>query len=140
VRAVPDRDIVIEPARPDIVYVPSYDPALATQPQPAVVQESPGINPWLAFGGGAVVGALGAWALYSIFDDDDDDSGNYYGQVQQQRRQQKPQVQRQQRQEKQGQRQEQRQQTQGRGGGRNATPEQSRFVPRRRRKGGLPAS
>jgi hypothetical protein len=128
VRAVPDRDIVIEPARPDIVYVPSYDPALATQPQPAVVQESPGIDPWLAFGGGAVVGALGAWALYSIFDDDDDDSGNYYGQVQQQR------------QEKQGQRLEQRQQTQGRGGGRNATPEQSRFVPRRRRKGGLPAS
>jgi hypothetical protein len=79
VRAVPDRDIVIEPARPDIVYVPSYDPVLATQPQPAVVQESPGINPWLAFGGGAVVGALGAWALYSIFDDDDDDGGNYYG-------------------------------------------------------------
>jgi Protein of unknown function (DUF3300) len=80
VRVVPDRDIVIEPARPDIVYVPSYDPALATQPQPAqVVQESPGINPWLAFGGGAVVGALGAWALYSIFDDDDDDRGGYYG-------------------------------------------------------------
>jgi hypothetical protein len=80
VRVVPDRDIAIEPARPDIVYVPSYDPVLATQPQPAqVVQESPGINPWLAFGGGAVVGALGAWALYSIFDDDDDDRGGYYG-------------------------------------------------------------
>jgi hypothetical protein len=80
VRVVPDRDIVIEPARPDIVYVPSYDSVLATQPQPAqVVQESPGINPWLAFGGGAVVGALGAWALYSIFDDDDDDRGGYYG-------------------------------------------------------------
>src|SRR6185436_2194979 len=45
--------------------------------------ESPGINPWLAFGGGAVVGALGAWALYSIFDDDDDHDDhhhdNYYG-------------------------------------------------------------
>jgi len=73
-------DIRIEPARPDVVYVPSYDPVVATQPQP--VQESPGINPWLAFGGGAVVGALGAWALYSIFDNDDNDhhySNNYYG-------------------------------------------------------------
>jgi hypothetical protein len=80
VRAVPDRDIRIQPARPDTVYVPSYDPALATQPLPA--QEGPGINPWIAFGGGAVVGALGAWALYSIFDDDDDDDyrgGRYAG-------------------------------------------------------------
>lgn len=81
VRDVPDqpkRDIYIEPARPDVVYVPSYDPVLATQPQP--VPESAGINPWIAFGGGAVVGALGAWALYSIFDDDGDTYNyNYYG-------------------------------------------------------------
>src|SRR4029453_3517419 len=79
VRVVPDKDILIEPARPDTVYVPSYDPVLATQPQPAqVVQESPGINPWLAFGGGAVVGALGAWALYSIFDGGGHQGGGYY--------------------------------------------------------------
>lgn len=81
VRAEPDRDIRIEPARPDVVYVPSYDPVVATQPQPEPQQG--GINPWLAFGGGALVGALGAWALYSIFDDDDDDDDHhhhhYYG-------------------------------------------------------------
>jgi DNA segregation ATPase FtsK/SpoIIIE-like protein len=80
VRGAASEDIRIEPARPDVVYVPSYDPVVATQPQP--VQESPGINPWLAFGGGAVVGALGAWALYSIFDNDDNDhhyNNNYYG-------------------------------------------------------------
>jgi len=71
-----DGDIRIEPARPDIVYVPSYDAAAATQPQPAQPQE--GINPWLAFGGGAVVGALGAWALYSIFDDDDTEVHHHY--------------------------------------------------------------
>ena len=79
VRVVPDKDILIEPARPDVVYVPSYDPVLATQAQPAqVVQESSGINPWLAFGGGAVVGALGAWALYSIFDSGGHQGGGYY--------------------------------------------------------------
>ncbi|MCW5889110.1 MAG: DUF3300 domain-containing protein [bacterium] len=81
VRTVADRDIVIEPARPDVVYVPSYDPVAAVQPQPVIVQESsPGINPWIAFGGGALVGALGAWALYSIFDDDNVRvTNNYYG-------------------------------------------------------------
>jgi len=62
-------DIRIAPAQPETVYVPQYDPVAATQPQ----AEKQGINPWIAFGGGAVVGALGAWALYSIFDDDDDD-------------------------------------------------------------------
>lgn len=71
-----NQDIYIEPARPDVVYVPSYDPVVAVQPQPA---PEPGINPWIAFGGGAVVGALGAWALYSIFDDDDYDRDYYYG-------------------------------------------------------------
>ena len=74
-------DILIEPAQPDVVYVPSYDPVAAVQPQPVVTSPGyvaqPGINPWIAFGGGAVVGALGAWALYSIFDDDDHD--HYYG-------------------------------------------------------------
>ena len=80
VRSTPDDpNIHIDPARPDVVYVPSYDPEAATQPQPE--QPSTGINPWLAFGGGAVVGALGAWALYSIFDDNDHDHGhnNYSG-------------------------------------------------------------
>lgn len=76
VRTGQNQDVYIEPARPDVVYVPSYDPVVATQPQPPA--ESPGINPWIAFGGGALVGALGAWALYSIFDDDDDDH-YYYG-------------------------------------------------------------
>ena len=70
-----DQDVRIEPARPDVVYVPTYDPAVATQPQP----ESPGINPWIIFGGGAIVGALGAWALYSIFDDDDEEHVHYHG-------------------------------------------------------------
>jgi hypothetical protein len=68
VSAQPNQDIQIAPAQPDVVYVPQYDTQAVTQPQ-----QSTGINPWLAFGGGAVVGALGAWALYSIFDDDDDD-------------------------------------------------------------------
>jgi hypothetical protein len=78
VRADPGQDIRIEPARPDVVYVPSYDPALATQPQPP--PDTPGINPWIVFGGGAVVGALGAWALYSVFDSDHDHvTNNYYG-------------------------------------------------------------
>lgn len=80
VSAEPGQDIRIEPAHPDVVYVPSYDPALAVQPQPA--QPAPGINPWIAFGGGAVVGALGAWALYSIFDSDHGGThvtNNYYG-------------------------------------------------------------
>jgi hypothetical protein len=75
VRSTQDQDIRIEPARPDVVYVPTYDAEAATQPQPA----SPGINPWILFGGGAVVGALGAWALYSIFDDDDDEHVHYHG-------------------------------------------------------------
>jgi hypothetical protein len=73
VSAEPDKDIKIAPAQPDTVYVPQYDTAAVTQPQQAT-----GINPWLAFGGGAVVGALGAWALYSIFDDDDD-GGHHHG-------------------------------------------------------------
>ena len=77
VRAAPGGEIYVEPARPDVVYVPSYDPSAATQPQPA--QPSAGVNPWIAFGGGAVVGALGAWALYSIFNNDDDDHHHYYG-------------------------------------------------------------
>ena len=76
VRAAPNRAVYIEPARPDVVYVPSYDPVVATQPQPA---PSPGINPWIVFGAGAAVGALGAWALYSIFDDDDDHHDHYHG-------------------------------------------------------------
>jgi hypothetical protein len=79
VRYVQDQDIRIEPARPDVVYVPSYDPELAVQPQPV---PAPGVNPWIVFGAGAAVGALGAWALYSIFDDDDHDhyhGGGYYG-------------------------------------------------------------
>jgi hypothetical protein len=75
IRSSRDEDIRIEPARPDVVYVPTYDPVVATQPQP----ESPGINPWILFGGGAVVGALGAWALYSIFDDDDEEHHHYHG-------------------------------------------------------------
>jgi hypothetical protein len=58
-------DIVIEPAQQDVVYVPSYDPVAAVQPQPgghrAGLRREPGINPWIAFGGGAVVGALGAY-------------------------------------------------------------------------------
>src|SRR5262245_16012342 len=73
VSAEPNQDIKITPAQPDTVYVPQYDPVAATQPQPAPAAGGSGINPWLAFGGGAAVGALGAWALYSIFDDDDDD-------------------------------------------------------------------
>jgi len=74
VSAKPNEDIRIAPAQPDTVYVPQYDTVAVTQPQ-----QSTGINPWLAFGGGAVVGALGAWALYSIFDDDDDDDHYYHG-------------------------------------------------------------
>jgi hypothetical protein len=77
VRAEPERDIRIEPAQPDVVYVPSYDPVAAMQPQPAVV--SPGISPWIVFGAGAAVTALGAFAVYSIFDDDDDHHHHHGG-------------------------------------------------------------
>jgi hypothetical protein len=73
------QDIHIAPARQDVVYVPSYDPVAAVQPQPAVAPGvAPGVNPWIAFGGGAVVGALGAWALYSVFSDHDHGGGNTY--------------------------------------------------------------
>ena len=68
-----DDDIQIQPTQPDTVYVPQYDPVAATQPQ----VERQGVNPWIAFGGGVLVGALGAWALYSIFDDDDDDDDDH---------------------------------------------------------------
>jgi hypothetical protein len=73
ITTAPNQEILIAPAQPDTVYVPQYDTAAVTQPQATT-----GINPWLAFGGGAAVGALGAWALYSIFDDDDGGGGNYH--------------------------------------------------------------
>jgi hypothetical protein len=69
-----DQDIRISPAQPDTVYVPQYDTAAMTQPQAET-----GVNPWLAAAGGVAVGALGAWALYSIFDDDDDDDHHHGG-------------------------------------------------------------
>ena len=77
VRSAPDRDIVIEPARPD---VSTCRPTIRPGDAAAAAQEAPA-KPMDRVRRRRVVGA-GAWALYSIFDDDDDHHttvNNYYG-------------------------------------------------------------
>jgi hypothetical protein len=76
--------INIEPAQPDVVYVPQYNPTQVVQTVPAAAYPVyPAVSPWLNFGTGMLVGGLGAWAMYSIFDHDDWDDhwhgGNYNG-------------------------------------------------------------
>jgi hypothetical protein len=63
--------INIEPAQPDVVYVPQYNPTQVVQPAAAYPAAYPVVSPWVNFGTGMLVGGLGAWAMYSIFDDDD---------------------------------------------------------------------
>jgi hypothetical protein len=74
--------VVLKPAQPEVVYVPTYDPQTAYAPAPAtttttVVQEDKGHSTGalittgvLAFGAGILVNEL--------FDDDDDDWDNHH--------------------------------------------------------------
>jgi len=74
--------IVVEPADPQVVYVPTYDPsqvygtpAPTTQYYPAVYQQpayaTTATDSFLTFGAGALVGGLLTAAI--MWDDDDDD-------------------------------------------------------------------
>src|SRR5437762_8315645 len=58
--------IVVEPASPDVVYVPSYDPAVVYGPPPAAYPyypyTYPGYYPGMGLAWGAAGFALGAWA------------------------------------------------------------------------------
>src|SRR4051812_110481 len=56
--------IVIEPAQPDVVYVPSYDPAVVYGPPayPYYPYSYPGYYPGMGLAWGAAGFALGAWA------------------------------------------------------------------------------
>src|SRR5213595_4088501 len=58
--------IVVEPAQPDVVYVPSYDPAVVYGPPPAAYPyypyTYPGYYPGMGLAWGAAGFALGAWA------------------------------------------------------------------------------
>jgi uncharacterized membrane protein YgcG len=76
--------IVVEPADPQTVYVPTYDPSVvygqpppATQYYPTVYQQpvytTSTTDPWVSFGAGALVGGLLTAAI--MWDDDDDWDG-----------------------------------------------------------------
>jgi hypothetical protein len=75
--------IVVEPADPQTVYVPTYDPSVVYgQPPPATpyyptVYQQPvattTTDPWVSFGAGALVGGLLTAAI--MWDDDDDWDG-----------------------------------------------------------------
>src|SRR5437773_7552356 len=58
--------IVVEPAQPDVVYVPSYDPEVAYGPPPPAYPyypyTYPGYYPGMGLAWGAAGFALGAWA------------------------------------------------------------------------------
>src|SRR5437762_7534355 len=58
--------IVVEPAQPDVVYVPSYDPAVVYGPPPPAYPyypyAYPGYYPGMGLAWGAAGFALGAWA------------------------------------------------------------------------------
>src|SRR5436189_1269709 len=56
--------IVVEPAQPDVVYVPSYDPAVVYGPPayPYYPYTYPGYYPGMGLAWGAAGFALGAWA------------------------------------------------------------------------------
>jgi hypothetical protein len=71
----PQPTVTIAPAQPDTVYVPQYNPTQVVQPAPTATT----VSPWVNFGTGMVVGGLGAWAMYSIFDDDDDWDDDWHG-------------------------------------------------------------
>jgi hypothetical protein len=73
--------IVVEPADPQTVYVPTYDPSVVYgQPPPATpyyptvyqqpVATTSTTDPWVSFGAGALVGGLLTAAI--MWDDDDD--------------------------------------------------------------------
>lgn len=72
--------ISIEPADPDVVYVPSYDPAMAyvsAPTAPATIVQDDGFSTGQVVATGAM--AFGAALLIGeIFDDDDDDWNNYW--------------------------------------------------------------
>jgi hypothetical protein len=81
--------VVLKPPKPDVVYVPTYDPQAAYAPPPATVATTPStmtpVEDKTKYDGGDMIMtgvlAFGAGILVSeIFDDDDDDyrRGYYY--------------------------------------------------------------
>jgi len=79
---VENETIIVETADPQVVYVPTYDPAQvygtpapATQYYPSVYQQpvytTSATDQWVSFGAGALVGGLLTAAI--MWDDDDDD-------------------------------------------------------------------
>jgi hypothetical protein len=106
--AVVKKEVVyIEPAKPDTLYVPQYNPEQAYSaplaPPPATTAAYPAAAPasnyypayypttattttttdstnqWLTFGAGALVGGLLTWGIMEWADNDDDWHGGYYG-------------------------------------------------------------
>ncbi len=77
---IEDEAISIAPADPDVVYVPSYDPAMAFSAAPTaapVIVSDPGLSTTDLVTTGAI--AFGsAFLINELFDDDDDDDWNNY--------------------------------------------------------------
>ncbi|UZR29643.1 DUF3300 domain-containing protein [Methylococcus mesophilus] len=91
--------IGIEPAKPDTVYVPQYNPeqvysaplasppyaypaaapagGYAYYPAPTPASTTSGTDPWMTFGAGALIGGLLTWGIMEWADDDD--WHGYYG-------------------------------------------------------------
>ncbi|MDF1702978.1 MAG: DUF3300 domain-containing protein, partial [Planctomycetota bacterium] len=57
--------IEVQPADPEVVYIPTYDPVYVTQPVATPVYGAY-VHPLVSFGVGFAVGAVGAWAWHSI--------------------------------------------------------------------------
>ena len=76
--------IVVQPANPEVVYVPQYNPtAVYTTPAPATSTAVSTTSTSSGYSGGEMVAtgllAFGAGILVNeVFDDDDDDYDNYY--------------------------------------------------------------
>ena len=50
--------IVVQPAQPSVVYVPTYNPQIVVVPQTVVVKAQPDYTPLITFGVGVAVGAI----------------------------------------------------------------------------------
>ena len=50
--------IVVQPAQPSVVYVPTYNPQVVVVPQTVVVKAQPDYTPLITFGVGVAVGAI----------------------------------------------------------------------------------
>lgn len=73
--------IRIEPANPQIIYVPQYNPQVLYTAPPAQIYNTTTTtsqtSPWLTYGAGVATGALLGWAISEWSDDDWDD--HYHG-------------------------------------------------------------